>query len=155
MKLELKNIKHSAFASEETHCFEAKVYVDGKPVGTVSNEGRGGPDRVHVPNDVHAEIEAHIKTIMKPEVIQGITIEPSFEIWCGEQVNQFLVKRDLNRRLKKKLLFVQDGKLWETPLGTHSVAAVSEHFKKKYGDDCKILNTLPEAERIEAYMQYA
>jgi hypothetical protein len=44
MKVELKNVKYSAFASQETHCFEATVYIDGKRVGTVSNEGYGGPD---------------------------------------------------------------------------------------------------------------
>ena len=42
MKLELKNVKHAAFASQETHCFEATLYVDGKRFATVSNEGHGG-----------------------------------------------------------------------------------------------------------------
>lgn len=41
----LKNLKYAAFASEETHCFEATVYVDGKRFCIASNEGHGGPDR--------------------------------------------------------------------------------------------------------------
>lgn len=40
----LKNVKHAAFASQETNCFEATVYVDGKSFCKVSNEGHGGPD---------------------------------------------------------------------------------------------------------------
>jgi len=44
MKLELKAIKHCEFASEETNCYEGKVYVDGKPMIEVSNDGRGGCD---------------------------------------------------------------------------------------------------------------
>ena len=44
MKLELKNIKHSEFASEETNCYQGRVYVDGKPMIEVSNEGHGGCD---------------------------------------------------------------------------------------------------------------
>ena len=45
MKLELKNIKHTAWASQETHCYQASLYVDGKPVAIVSNDGHGGADR--------------------------------------------------------------------------------------------------------------
>lgn len=46
MKIELKNIKYSAFASEETHCYEAALYVDGKPLAIVRNDGHGGADYV-------------------------------------------------------------------------------------------------------------
>lgn len=45
MKLELKNIKHANWASEETQCYNAVLYVDGDPFLMVSNEGRGGADR--------------------------------------------------------------------------------------------------------------
>ena len=44
MKLELKNIKVCKWASEETHCYQAVVYVNGKPAIEVSNEGHGGGD---------------------------------------------------------------------------------------------------------------
>ena len=44
MKLELKNIKHSEFASHETFCYEAILYVDGKPFAYVRNDGQGGSD---------------------------------------------------------------------------------------------------------------
>ena len=30
MKIKIKNIKYAAFQSQETHCFEATVYVDGR-----------------------------------------------------------------------------------------------------------------------------
>jgi hypothetical protein len=44
MRVELKNIKTNARASRETFHFSATVYVDGKRVSTVENDGRGGPD---------------------------------------------------------------------------------------------------------------
>ena len=40
MKLELKNIKHANWASEETQCYDAVLYVDGDPFLMVSNEER-------------------------------------------------------------------------------------------------------------------
>ena len=42
--LTLKNIKHAEFASQETHCFEATIYLHGKPAIKVENDGRGGAD---------------------------------------------------------------------------------------------------------------
>lgn len=44
-KIELKNLKYAEFASEETACFEATVYVNGKRFCIVSNDGRGGDNR--------------------------------------------------------------------------------------------------------------
>ena len=44
MKIELKNIKLAQFASQETNCYQASIYVDGKKSGTVRNDGQGGAD---------------------------------------------------------------------------------------------------------------
>jgi len=46
MKIELKNIKHAEFASQETNCYEATIYINGKREGLVSNDGQGGCDNV-------------------------------------------------------------------------------------------------------------
>ena len=36
MKIELKNVQYAAFASEETNCFEATIYVDGIFAGALA-----------------------------------------------------------------------------------------------------------------------
>jgi len=41
----LKSIKINRQLSEETPCFSATVYFEGKKVGTVGNRGRGGPNQ--------------------------------------------------------------------------------------------------------------
>jgi hypothetical protein len=43
-RIQLKNIKYASFASQETLCYEASVYFDGKRVGHVANDGHGGCD---------------------------------------------------------------------------------------------------------------
>ena len=40
--MELKNLSHNATFSEETHCFRASVYINGKRMFTASNSGNGG-----------------------------------------------------------------------------------------------------------------
>jgi hypothetical protein len=42
MNIEIKDIKFSEFASHETLCFEASVYVDGNKSFIVENDGNGG-----------------------------------------------------------------------------------------------------------------
>lgn len=42
MKIELKNIKTSELASEETNFFRADLWIDGKKRGYAENDGRGG-----------------------------------------------------------------------------------------------------------------
>lgn len=41
-RVTLKNIKHNMAMSEETNCFSATVYIDGKKAGKVCNRGNGG-----------------------------------------------------------------------------------------------------------------
>lgn len=47
MKLTLKKIKFYDELSEETNCFTADLYADGKKVATVKNDGRGGSTDVY------------------------------------------------------------------------------------------------------------
>ena len=42
MKIELKNYKPCHNLSRETNAFTASIYIDGKRVGTVENNGGGG-----------------------------------------------------------------------------------------------------------------
>ena len=125
MKLELKNIKHTQWASEETHCYQAALYVDGKPVAIVSNDGHGGCDRDYdhpkFKGDYRATMKAvhdYFKTLPNTDACDlfpdGMAQE--LEFWCSDQVNEFLNKKHIMsnvKRILKKVSFVQDGKLMQ------------------------------------------
>ena len=69
MKITLKNIKHSEFASHETHCFEASIYIDGKRRATVSNCGQGGCNDEHWDDrTVMDAVYDYVKTLPPVEV---------------------------------------------------------------------------------------
>ena len=104
MKLELKSIKHSAFASEETHCFEAKLYADGKHIATVSNDGHGGADYYWpVEGAAYSEKDVNewLKANVAPNHDYGVTIECDIEVWCGDQINEWLRAKDVRRLINK------------------------------------------------------
>jgi hypothetical protein len=48
MQITLKNLKISKFMSEETTCFQATIYVDGKKAGMAQNDGHGGSTYCHL-----------------------------------------------------------------------------------------------------------
>ena len=63
MNLEMKAIKFSEWASEETYCYQANVYLDGKPLAMVSNDGRGGCDREYSHNKFKGDYRATMKKV--------------------------------------------------------------------------------------------
>lgn len=48
MRLELKNVKFYESMSEETNCFQADLFINGKKIASVKNQGQGGPTDYHV-----------------------------------------------------------------------------------------------------------
>jgi len=149
MKIELKNVKHAAFASEETHCFSATVYLDGVRSGTVSNEGHGGCNR-YEPRELETTIDTYAKTLDPYDVSymyddgKKHTMESCAEVLIGNLVNDFLEERELKRFCSKKVLFRKPGEAYKkgeysTMKGKFTTEA-KNYLVNKYGADVSILN---------------
>src|SRR6476659_1764412 len=68
-KLELKNVKFYESMSEETNCFQADLFVNGKKVSYVRNEGQGGcTDYNAYPNMREQLKEAEAYALAQPEI---------------------------------------------------------------------------------------
>ena len=112
--IELKNIKLSAFASEETHCYQASLYVNGEKWGKVTNGGYGGCDNFYGENgrgysDI-ATLNALIGETYPPYTYgedSSNSIKQDLEMVCGELLNQWLSDRDFTKAMKSKVLFTK------------------------------------------------
>jgi len=159
-KIELKNLKHSDFASQETYCFEANVYIDGKKAGIVSNQGCGGSHSYH-PNTLYQILKAEadklppIEWRLNEEVL---TIQPDPDTLISELVTEALQAKDLKAGMRKRILFVGDGgEIYETKTLEAEVLAaqlkrtdIHEVLKTK-----TILNLLPFSEALSIYIKGA
>jgi hypothetical protein len=145
MKIELKNIKHAVFASEETLCFEATVYIDGKRTGTVQNDGKGGANRYH-PYELQEKLAAHAATL--PDVVfHGRSIALDADIFVDELLSILMSKKALMRLMAKNIVFRRDGKIFKvSALDRLSDAGLS----KQLGADA-ILNLLPIDAAVGVY----
>lgn len=159
MKIEIKNIKHAKFASQETDCFEAAVYIDGVKAGTVSNEGHGGPNSYH-PFELEKTLDAHAAETLPRLEYEGKDLGPATgDILIGELFNQWLVSKDLQKALVGRVLGLgADGKIYQTkkvPADTlKKWLAEPEKLKKSMKIET-VLNLLPFDEALAIYRKGA
>ncbi len=148
----LAAVKYCAFASEETSCYEANVLVDGKKIGHVSNEGRGGGDNFWPHN-----IEVQLTEIAKAMPRFYPDLENSAELLMGQLLNRHLQTKDLKRALSKRLLFTKaDGKIYQTkPMTKEELAAKLatglDALKARFEGAVEVLNVLPIDKALELY----
>lgn len=116
MQIELKNIKHAAFASQETNCFEATIYVDGRKAGSARNEGQGGSTFIE-PRSLEQQLNDYAKTLPKTvtdfpdpqDKSKRFEYEQSAETLIDDLLVEWLLRRDLKRLLKKKVVYTKKG----------------------------------------------
>lgn len=110
MNIELKNIKHSAFASQETHCFEATLYVDGKRFCLVSNDGHGGCDNYYPIKRTDGSVYNGVKAINEKLAAEHEDI--NLEIVVGNLVNKWLQDREI-KTLLRRISYIKNGGLYQ------------------------------------------
>lgn len=152
----LKNIKHCAWASEETHAYEATIYVNGKRFATVDNDGRGGGDRVSAfgGNRLIADLEARIAATHpkwgSKYSKDGIdNMEMSLEIICGNLVNDFLDMREFKKTMRRVSYYnIGESGIYQMAAKFKPTAELIARVKEKasWAKGAIFLHDLPESE---------
>jgi hypothetical protein len=159
MEIELKNIKRSEMASQETHCYSATIYVNGKKAGTVDNDGYGGCDNLHWDDSVFGKsVEDWAASQPKIKTEYG-EMSYDLELLFGKLVDEWLLTKELTRNLKKGLL-VRDA---DTKAGSWRIfnSALSQTIPQgmlnnlistgKVRADAICLNVLPLKEAVKIW----
>ena len=159
-RISLKNIKHSEFASQETHCFEASLYFDGKRIGKVGNDGHGGCDWVDVTDQAAFEtMQKFINTLPAitcgwddPKTGKPATVPQCLETICCDLVNIHLSKKDLQAIMRRTAVFRLNGELREIGYkGSRKPdQGLFDHVMKKY-PGAEILNNMPIEQAVTIY----
>lgn len=158
--IEIKGLVRSAFASEETHCFAAVVWLNGRRVGEARNEGHGGCTWITCRDPKDNEKLEAIAAKTKGQDFAGWEFlgEKPMSIDCiiDELVEQNLelkhklatLKR-LRKRATENFWFIIDGdpatSYRAVKLNGNAADQVRDRVKAKPGFKC-FLADLPEAE---------
>ena len=111
----IKNLKVSDFASQETDCFEASVYIDGVRKGVASNAGHGGSNNYH-PRALYDELNAIAKTLPPCDMTKfGISerLEQDPDILIGELVEAEITRKKIARMVTTKTWFRRPGEKYQ------------------------------------------
>jgi hypothetical protein len=150
--VELRNMKHSAFASEETYCFEATVWINGVRAGHVANQGHGGPHRYH-PHDLQKRLDEIGKT-QPPVKLDDYTLTVDADLLISELVSDWLLQRDLKNALSKRILFRVGEKVMQSKTMKKDVLARHLSNPAKLRAEAKteeVLNLMPFDQAMEIY----
>lgn len=136
MKVELAKIKHIKATSYETENFHAEILVDGVPVGTVGNEGHGGPNRYFWTSEAaERQLVEHAKSL-PPIDAHGMKLDMDLDLLIGELFDAALVRKQIAAWCKKSTLFRLKGDqpdAWRTLKSPFSPGARA-WIVGKYGD---------------------
>lgn len=156
MKIELKAIKHSEFASEETNCYTANLYVDGKQIGTVKNAGHGGCDQFIGDQAKYREADEWCKAnLPKWTMGDGTEHGTDLELYCGELLNSWLIEKDYRTKIRTKVLFKYPDAA--SKAGIYQIGCKGKvtpaHIAavKRKEPDAIILNEMPLAEAVAIF----
>lgn len=104
MKIELKKVRHFTTLSEETNCFQAEIWIDGKRAGRAENRGHGGNTDYDIDDKgVRKLFEDHARSL-PPTEYKGITIPSSAEFLIDTMVDAYIAgmeKKRMDKRIAK------------------------------------------------------
>ncbi len=159
MKIELKKIAFYERMSEETNCFAADLYINGKKVGECKNDGQSGctdyygssPEN----NQIIRQAEEYFKTLPKVKV-EGLNMmhQPTLESAIDDQFELYLKAKADKRMSKLYQTAIVVGKPndnsyryfnFKQPLSTIPMSKLVFYVAKIVSDNChdgvELLNT--------------
>ena len=172
-RITLKSIKYTAWASQETHCFQAVIYLDGKRALNVENDGRGACNNYWgIKNQTKSEELEMLTKCTKYGAdfikenrdltmeVDGETIDmsdmPESELldWLiADLVNEHLCLKEMKRCLKKKIFFfdTEDNNIYSFNLKptTEAMSSCKRNYSDK--DHWVYLNDLSEQEALKLW----
>lgn len=136
MTLELKKVKLHPRLSEETNCFEADVFWNGKKAGFASNTGKGAPNLYDwVSKEIGDEIMAWAE--QQPTEFNFEKLDQIVDrIVCDEDMAQQLAKM-CKKGLAYRLKSDKPG-VWKI-LGEPFTPEGAQRLKDTHGDDLEYI----------------
>lgn len=151
-KIEIRNIKHIASMSHETYCFTGTLFINGQKRGEVSNHGHGGCN-MFSDRKAAEEVDAYAKSLPPVKTSFG-EFEQDGDSLITDIVHWQIIRKDFQRNLKKRVMYIENGKLLQTNVA-RSPATLSlwiEQIKNERPEvERNILNLLSVDDAVSAY----
>ena len=170
MKIELKKIKHSEFQSQETNCFQADLYVDGKPFAIVSNDGIGGcdmhykhPKNSQSRDEFHEQLDSLFKwhrenTTYETEYDERGYSEGSLDTTVSDLLVEHLITKDVKKLMSRSMIvFKKDEKGYykygkkKYNITKDRIGWFNNQMWQRFKDNWVCINNMPLDEAVAYY----
>lgn len=148
----LKNIRHNMALSQETYCFSATVFVNGKVFAQADNAGHGASNNYYPVSGIWKDIpKLNEKIAQTYPLTPKYNMEQDLDIVIGDLISEFLLKREFKKTLKK-ITFIENGQIF-TLKGKHkpTIQNLEQVAKTPWGKKVIFLNSLPVDEAFELF----
>lgn len=158
-KISLSSIKHHPDMSDETECYSAVLWVDGKRFAEVGNRGNGGPDMV-IPlgDNTRADIDrldAVIALTYPKYKFYGEWYEQSLETLCGDLLQDHINHKAWCSLLRRHWVIYDGGEIYTLKRRKGQTSdQVSSAIASKYPGST-FLNPLPTEEAMTFFSRAA
>lgn len=172
LTITLQKVHHMPSLSEETECFDAVVCLNGTPAFFASNRGHGGQtDLSPLPKQPRedfqallAQLEAYAASLPQESLGEhegrALMHQPDAEDLVDRALTDWLHAKDVKRLMSSKVVLVEGSKVYTLKLnkgqkprdlvGPQRESLLAELARRHPG--CTVLNYLPEADAIAAYI---
>jgi hypothetical protein len=149
MKIELKNVKVNEAFSEETTCFIADVFINGKKVAHAKNDGRGGCTDYYPyegKRELLKQAELFCKGLPKREFTFG-DITREFDQTLESVIDDLVFAKEKEKEDKKIEKLCENHIVFGKPNG-YSYSVLSFKGKPKFADVKKTIQGQKALERL-------
>lgn len=122
-KIELKAIKVDRRASQETIAYSANLFVDGRHIAVVGNDGHGGSDRFIGPgkgleyseafrayNETTRRVRAESPQVNLADPGQPANmVEDDLDFMCQRLVDDYQIAKEMDAMLRRQVIFFENG----------------------------------------------
>jgi hypothetical protein len=149
MNAQLRNLRINRKLSEETDCFSATLYLDGKKAAEVGNRGQGGPNEYHWVDRATETRATQYAESLPPVEFHGTKLSMDLDLWIANLLQAADERKQKLGWCKKATMFRLKG---DDPGVYRSIAVpftanVKAHLVAKHGGQLEeILNETLAAE---------
>jgi len=139
MQIELRKLKIVAALSQETTCYSAEVWIDGKRAFLASNHGHGAADMFHPVGHVsETDVDAWLAANRAPTCIGEAVLKHTLEFEVAALMTRIEEAKRLRRTFRTNLVVIDEGQVWSYPLKGRSVEAVAAAIQRKKPVACVV-----------------
>lgn len=153
MRVELRGLKVVAALSRETMAFSATLLINGRKVGTVSNDGGGGAHRLppgsYVPLAEYADSLPQREQKIHFGCVRPDMIQPTAETVIDDLIDREQLRKDLARRV---VLMCRGTVMQSKRVAAAKLPAMIDRVANDH-PGYVILNRLPLDEACHLYFQ--